>query len=83
MMNLSDFIHTNIKKELLDLGHSSAIATSAIATSAIATSAIATSCADSARAKYNGGSNWKMGTVYAELSKEAKKVAGKVKKVKK
>ena len=66
-MDLAEFIHTNIKKELLDLGH---------------TSAIATSCADSARAKYNKGSNWKMGTVYAELSKEAKKVAGKVKKLK-
>ena len=66
-MNLSDFIHKNIKKELLDMGHSSAIANS---------------CADSARAKYDAGSNWKMGTVYGELSKEAKKVAGKVKKSK-
>tara|TARA_R110000744_G_scaffold246942_1_gene363438 strand:- start:9844 stop:10011 length:168 start_codon:yes stop_codon:yes gene_type:complete len=51
----------------MDLGHNSAIATS---------------CADSARAKYKAGSNWKMGAVYAELSKEAKKVAGKVKKIK-
>tara|TARA_R110000751_G_scaffold249074_1_gene348848 strand:+ start:291 stop:503 length:213 start_codon:yes stop_codon:yes gene_type:complete len=64
-MNLSDFIHTNIKQELLDLGHSSAVATT---------------CADSARAEYDSGSNWKMGAVYAELSKKAKKNAGKVKK---
>ena len=66
-MNLAEFIHANIKKELLDLGH---------------TSAIATTCADSAKAKYKAGANWKMGTVYAVLSKEAKKVAGKVKKLK-
>ena len=66
-MDLSEFIHKNIKKELLDLGHSSQIATS---------------CADSAKHKYQTGSNWKMGSVYSELSKEAKKVAGKVKKEK-
>ena len=64
-MNLSDFIHTNIKKELIAMGHSSAVASS---------------CADSARSKYNAGSNWKMGTVYKELSTQAKKAAGKVKK---
>ena len=43
-------------------------------------SAVASSCADSARSKYNAGSNWKMGTVYKELSTQAKKAAGKVKK---
>lgn len=64
-MNLSDFIHTNIKKELLDLGHSSAVATS---------------CADSARAEYDTGSNWKMGAVYAELSKKAKRTLVKLRK---
>jgi hypothetical protein len=64
-MDLSDFIHRNIEKELLDLGHSRAISKS---------------CADSARSEYQNGCNWKMGTVYKVLSTKAKKLAGKVKK---
>lgn len=64
-MDLSKFIYDNIKKELTDLGHSVQVASS---------------CAEAARHKYENGSNWKMGAVYAELSKDAKKAAGKVKK---
>jgi hypothetical protein len=66
-MDLSEFIHKNIKQELIDLGYSSQVSTS---------------CADSARSRYKNGSNWKMGSVYAELSKQAKKEAGKVNKTK-
>ena len=66
-MKQADFIYDNIKKELLDLGHPAAVAAS---------------CASSAKTRYEQGSNWKMGAVYAELSKEAKKAAGKVKKTK-
>tara|TARA_R110002126_G_scaffold101189_1_gene233170 strand:- start:367 stop:594 length:228 start_codon:yes stop_codon:yes gene_type:complete len=63
-MDLANFIYDNIKKELIAMGHSPTIAAS---------------CAAAAKAKYMKGSNWKMGAVYGELSKEAKKVAGKVK----
>lgn len=66
-MKQTDFIYNNIKKELLDLGHPAAVADS---------------CANSAKSIYLPGSNWKMGTVYAELSKGAKKAAGKVNKSK-
>lgn len=66
-MDLAKFIYDNIKKELIDIGHSPQIAAS---------------CAKSAEEKYKNGSNWKMGSVYAELSKEAKKAAGKVSKAK-
>lgn len=54
-MDLSKFIYDNIKKELIDLGHSGQVASS---------------CAEAARHKYENGSNWKMGAVYAELSKK-------------